>query len=129
MPILLKLNANYADEFNCEEFAIIFSASIEQVQNALKRMCSFEEYIDEGDNSRYQPSERDVEMYFGTNEFLYGSDVLANTTISEISLEAAEVFMASLGIINRVRASAYPIYTFGTGVLSHIEDHLYADGD
>lgn len=123
MAILLKLNANYADEFDCEEFAIVFDVSLEQVRKAIERACAFEEIIDEADNSTYKPTETDVEMYFGTNEFLFGSEVLSCTTAVEISDAEADMLMALLSMPKR---GSRAMYTFGTGVLGHIEDHLYA---
>lgn len=130
MPILLKLNANYGDEFDCEELAIVFNATADQVEAALKQACTtVEEYDEETDKVTRVISDKDTEMYFGTNEFLDANEVLSCTSIKEITDEQAHTMLSLLGIGIEYQFdnSKYPFFTFGTGVLSQIQDHLYTD--
>lgn len=130
MPILLKLNANYGDEFDCEELAIVFNATADQVEAALKQACTtVEDYDEETEKVTRVISDKDTEMYFGTNEFLDAMDVLSGTSIKEITDEQAHIMLALLGIgvEHQFAHYKYPFFTFGTGVLSHIQDHLHTD--
>jgi hypothetical protein len=125
--ILLTCEANYGDEFDCQQLAIVFGASMQQVQEALKKACSREEDLEEGEEPAQQPSwRRDYgpEMYFGTNEFLDGDTVLETTEMKEITVAEAEQLMKLLGITRNKVDNQYELYNFGTGVLTHIEDHL-----
>ena len=128
--ILLTCEANYGDEFDCQQFAIVFGASMQQVQEALKRACLYEEDLEEGEEPAQQPDwyrDYSPEMYFGTNEFLDGDTVLEATEMKEITVVEAETLMRLLGMERTRLGRKFEIYNFGTGVLTHIEDHLYVE--
>jgi hypothetical protein len=94
MQTLFVLNADYADEFDCEEYLISEDPNDANLAEFIERI------------------EDEEEFYFGTNEQLYGSDVKEGLTIKLITDEEAELLKSILG------------RNFGTGPLYPVVDHL-----
>lgn len=90
MQTLFVLNADYADEFDCEEYLI--SEDPNDANLAL--------FVDALDDEK--------EFYFGTNEQLFGGDVKYGLTIKLITDEEADVLKSVIG------------RNFGTGPLNSV---------
>lgn len=74
MPILVIFQSNFADEFDCEGFFIVRDKTIADIEENVKA------YVEDNEGD---------ELYFGTNEFIDGEDLLGAFEYKEIDEEFA----------------------------------------
>ena len=108
--VLIKYNACWADEFDCEGFAVEYKKVWED------RCKKIEE--------KFQ-NNGEVEVYFGTNEsFIFDSynDWIRNFNVEDISEEKAN-------ILSDIFGNGRDVFDYGTG--SHVVDILsyFQDGE
>lgn len=82
---LVKLESNYADEFDIRGFCIMTDVE-------------YQEYLDQID--KYFKENTDLEYYFGTNEFILFEDkeaLLNDLIATKISSTEAEILIKNIG--------------------------------
>ena len=92
MPKLVKLNTDYCDEFDVKCFAVIKDDWFPNWESKLEN------------------HNKDIEFYFGSNEFLgwsNGQELLEELTISDISTEQSSVL-----------ESLFPAHPNGLGIVA-----------
>lgn len=79
--VLLKLSPNYADEFDVYGFDVMLKSEFDEMCADMK--------------AAFELTEEEIEIYFGTNEMVYFSDlddVLRDVDVVDITQEEAKVF-------------------------------------